>query len=1261
MVVGYRVYLWLAVFLLTSTAWGTEPTTPESEKSPDAGALLQAAWDIKRNHEDLYDGTVGLFVLEVLSDTQAEKIGLQMGDVILRYDGHAPVSVQALIQMQGEVPENNKVKLEYLRIKERNIVELKQGRIGARLAPMDSPVNGLEAIAMTYHAYGKYNEAIEYFLKTLAKHKETGDRGGEGRAQYNIGVVYRNLEQYPKALEYFEQALVIKQKIDDPDGTVDALRNIAILYKNLEQYPKALECYERALVIVQEIDNPDIVGTIFFEIGNLYKTLRQYTKALEYFEQALVIKQEIGDRNSELDALYNIAISYNYLGQYTKALEYFERVLVFTQEMGDRDSEGLVLSHIGEIYYYLAQYPKALVFYERALDIKRDIDDRYGERQILTGLGSVYRRLSHYSKAMEYHEQALVTAKDIGDRVGEGSALGNLGMVYSDLKQYQKAFEYSEQAFEIFRKAGNLQDEGRMLNSIGSMYSRMYEYSEAIENHKKALMIAREIGDRVGEEQALGNLGLNHVFLGQYSKALKYHEQALVITREMGNRADEGIVLASIASLYGYLNQYQKALEYYEQSLNISRDIGDMDAEGSRLSFIGVLYDKQGEYTKALDYYEKSLVIAQNSRNRESESSVLNHIGILYHHLGQYHKALGYYEKSLVIDQEIGNRDGEAAVLGNIGFTYDELGQYLKALVYTKQALIIISTIDLPGHLYKVWGNLSGIFAKLDQIEAAILAGKQAVNVIQTIRAGNTSLDKELQQSFLTDKKDAYRDLADLLIKQGRIPEAEQVLAMLKEEEYFDFIRRDNESDNRSTRASHTPAEQAWLEHYQRFSDRLVTLGKEYTALEQRKSLNEDEQRRLAELEKELDTAQVAFLEVVGGLSDHFKQVSTDKAESHGKRQLDLLENQQERLAELGHGAVLIHTVTTDDKLHLLLTTPESQLARLSPIGETELNTLIQRFRGALQSPSVDPLPLAHELYRYLVKPLEKDLQQAGAKTLMWSLDGALRYIPLAALHDGERYLLERYPLVLYTAAAAVNLGRDNNSTWRLAGLGVSKEHRDFTALEAVPGELNGIILENEQDTDGVIPGQVYLNDAFNKESFKQVLRDGYPALHIASHFRLQPGNSQTSHLLLGDGDVLSLEEFRKKRAYKLRNVDLLTLSACNTAIGDSGDGREVESFGVLAQQRGAAGVLATLWKVADKSTGIFMQELYRLRSQNPEMTKAEALRQAQLAMIKGQYQGEGGAARGFKRDEQVATSKEFQGYTHPFYWAPFILMGNWL
>src|SRR5262249_4909543 len=280
--------------------------------------------------------------------------------------------------------------------------------------------------------------------------------------------------------------------------------------------------------------------------------------------------------------------------------------------------------------------------------------------------------------------------------------------------------------------------------------------------------------------------------------------------------------------------------------------------------------------------------------------------------------------------------------------------------------------------------------------------------------------------------------------------------------------------------------------------------------------------------------------------------------------------------------------------------------------------------REAVQTPSRDPRPLAREMYEILIgRNLARDLTQAKAQTLMWSLDGVLRYLPMAALYDGQHYMIEDYRSVVFTPASHSRLNNPVSTAWRGLGLGVSKPKEGFAGLTGVPEELRGIIREESvKNSSGVLPGKLILDEAFTETSMEEALRQSYPVVHIASHFRFQPGNETQSFLLLGDGTHLTLAEV-KTMGQLFSGVDLLTLSACNTAVGDRlGDGKEVESFGVIAQKKGASAVMASLWPVMDESTQLFMREFYRLHSDKPNITKGDALREAQLALLRGQIRG---------------------------------------
>jgi CHAT domain-containing protein len=282
----------------------------------------------------------------------------------------------------------------------------------------------------------------------------------------------------------------------------------------------------------------------------------------------------------------------------------------------------------------------------------------------------------------------------------------------------------------------------------------------------------------------------------------------------------------------------------------------------------------------------------------------------------------------------------------------------------------------------------------------------------------------------------------------------------------------------------------------------------------------------------------------------------------------------------------------------------------------------------------------------------------------MWSLDGALRYVPMAALYDGKRYLVERFRNVVFTPASQSRLKDPVSPDWRGLGVGVSLAHDKFQPLPNVPHELLSIINADPKASDGVLPGTVKLDADFTLDDFRTELRKRYSIVHVASHFDFSPGVDGNSFLLLGDGGRLTLEQFRSMPQV-LQGVELLTLSACDTAVGgEDADGKEVEGFAVLAQRQGAKAVVATLWAVADESTALLMREFYRLRMSDPRITKAGALREAQLALLYGKIRGGSSPDRGARAvlptsNASFVTDPQ-RPYAHPYFWAPFLLMGNW-
>jgi CHAT domain-containing protein/Tfp pilus assembly protein PilF len=923
---------------------------------------------------------------------------------------------------------------------------------------------------------------------------------------------------------------------------------------------------------------------------------------------------------------------------------------------------------LADVHFYHARslatsgrFEAAIPHFRAAYEIDRVLRPRDAALD-LDNIGGALGRLGRHEDALHSFQEALVLFRKQKNPGGEGRTLDNIGFTLRALHRFPEALRHFEQALPLRRQANDWRGVGSTLNSIGAVHDTLGNREEALLWYEQGLEVWRALKDRANEGTALNNIGSLYTNLGRYGDALKYLQQALPAMRDARDRSGEAIVLTNIGRSYALMSRHEDALGHYRQALEIQREARDHASEAITLNNIGTAHDSLGRQEEALQNYGEALLILRALRNRLEEGTTLHNIAQSHYKLGRPDEAMKYFGQALMIHREIGDRVGEGSVLSNLGVVAANQGRAREALGYYAPALAIHREVGSREREALTLHNLMLLWRDEGAPRLAIFYGKQSVNVSQEMRRNIRTLDRESQRAFLQSAESVYRTLADLLIAQDRLDEAQQVLGMLKEEEFFQFVRRSaSQTDGLNGRATLSPREAQAESAFNEAAAQVTRSGARRGLLLAKPSLSAAEEKELQAAETELEAANRAFEKFLDDLEKQFGQT----AQAGRVDQLKDAQGLQETLRELGHGAVALYTLAGEDKVRVMLVTPDARTSSEYAIKREDLNRKVLALRRVLQNPNRDPRPLAQEMYRILVGPLAKALEAAGAKTLMWSLDGPLRYLPVAALHDGDKYLAQSFGNTIFTPASTSNLKDDPGSKWRALGLGVTKEKPGFAALPSVADELRGIVTAEGQ-TGGILPGTIALDDGFTEPAMKTALRQRPALVHIASHFQFQPGDETTSFLLLGDGSHLSLDKIKN---LSFGGVKLLTLSACDTASGGtSADGTEVEGFAVMAQRQGAQAVLASLWPVADSSTQQLMHAFYRVREGQPGTPKSEALRQAQLALLTGTAQPaaqatvvaateERGAARGLQPKFEVDPKAPF---AHPYFWAPFVLIGNW-
>ncbi|MBE9164433.1 CHAT domain-containing protein [Tychonema sp. LEGE 06208] len=358
----------------------------------------------------------------------------------------------------------------------------------------------------------------------------------------------------------------------------------------------------------------------------------------------------------------------------------------------------------------------------------------------------------------------------------------------------------------------------------------------------------------------------------------------------------------------------------------------------------------------------------------------------------------------------------------------------------------------------------------------------------------------------------------------------------------------------------------------------------------------------------------------------------------------------------------LIYAIPRTDQLELILILPDRPpILRSVPSAKQEiLLSAVKKFNSEITNPAklstTSYLEGAQQLYQWIIAPLETDLQIAKIETLLFCVGEGLRTVPLAAMHDGKQFLIQKYSLARIPAFKFTNTNYGNLKNTQVLAMGASifSETANKQPLPAVPLELRTIVQE--------WPGKSFLNEDFTLVNLQsQRLQQRYGIIHLATHAEFRPGAPNNSYIQFWD-TRLGLDQMRDLK-WNNPPLELLVLSACRTALGD----KEAElGFAGLALQSGAKSALASLWYVSDAGTLALMSEFYeRLKvnkPKDPPIIKSEALREAQIAAIEGKLTINNGQLQSSRGEVFLPLSVpqlDSKDLSHPYYWAAFNMIGS--
>ncbi|MDR9900992.1 CHAT domain-containing protein, partial [Aetokthonos hydrillicola Thurmond2011] len=821
------------------------------------------------------------------------------------------------------------------------------------------------------------------------------------------------------------------------------------------------------------------------------------------------------------------------------------------------------------------------------------------------------------AEALPKLEAALEAARAEGARKTEALALTRLGQTNLQLDRYAEGLRFIEQSLPVWEALGDRFQHAIAIHNYASAVWSLGDAVKALELYERALAIRKEIGDRAGEAYSLRGMSSCYWSMGEPADALDRARQALAIRVELKDPRGEADARNSLGLLYAVLGDAQRARAEFQQAYALAVKAGDEPTALNARGNLGWTAIGLGKFAEALPDLNAALAAFEKAGNRYAQAYVLHNLGNAYAGLKQPARAIECFERSLAIKKELGDRWGEAYTTHAMGETLG--GAPGRALL--EQALASRRALRDRTGLILTLGSLARLDRDAGDLAAAEREIREAIEAIETSRARLASQD--FRASLLASKRDFYEFRTELLAKQGKVEaaleSAEQSRGRLLLDRLGDALNGVREHADPKLVAQ----ERAARRRVNTIADRLERLA-----------AGPSKKAQETQLQAELDRAIAA---------------ARDAAEAVRSRRIAELEDPplvsaKQMQGLLRAGETLLFYAPGREQTLLWIVTPQAVRMQTLPVKQAAIQAaveqLLQRIAGK------DPA------WREPASALERLLgvsAVSGAK-LIFAGDGVIESVPFAALptclQREVAYLPSVSALALrraepprrgverILAIADPVLGpRDPRMPAGAAASAIELPRLRFSRLEAemlakIRPDATILSLDFNASRDALLSNPARLREQ--------------TIVHLASHALVDPARPELSRLVLSaynaqakriDDPAVRLHEIYQ---LDLRSARLVTLSACRTAQGSTLPGEGLVSLTRGFQYAGAASVLATLWDVDDRSTASWMEEFYTALLTRKQSVGA-AMRSASAAL------------RG-KRAE----------WAHPYYWAGFVLQGEW-
>jgi CHAT domain-containing protein len=834
--------------------------------------------------------------------------------------------------------------------------------------------------------------------------------------------------------------------------------------------------------------------------------------------------------------------------------------------------------------------------------IASSVDSELPNAPQLVQRGRELYEAERFSDAATVLQQAAQDYQTQGDELNQAMVLSNLSLTYQQLGQWPQATQAITESLKLLQAgqdedvsaersqilAQTLDIQGRLQLSLGQAESAIATWQQAAATYAQASNDSGITASMINQAQALQSLGLYRQVLTkltQVNQTLKKQPNSLLKAaglRSLGN------------ALYG-VGDLEQSRQVLQQSLAVAQQLQSAPDVGATLFSLGNTARAQQDTQAALGFYQQATT-GSASQITQIQAQ-LNQLSLLLA-TRQRSAAQALWPQ---IQAQINNLPpSRTAVYAQINFAQSltrlkQTGTTV-APTWPEIARLMVTAVkqaknlgDQRAEAYAL-GNLGQLYEQTQQWSSAQALTQQALLLAQTINAPDIAYRWQWQLGRLLQ---VQRD------KPGAIAAYTEAVNTLQS------LRSDLVATNPEVQFS--------------FRDSVEPVYRQLVGLLLQSGGTRPTQQNLAQARVVIESLQLAELEnFFRAACLDAKPVLIDK----------IVEQDNPTTA-------VIYPIILADRLEVILKIPRQPLRHHTIYGlsQSEAETTLEQLRQKLTEPDAIRAvkSLSQQVYSWLIQPVEAELNKSGVKTLVFVPDGLLRNIPMAALYNGKQYLVEKYAVVLNPGLQLLDPKPLPQRRLKALAAGLTEPPRNFqnfSALLAVKSEFNLI------KQAGVSASQL-LDQEFTSGSLeKEINSVPFNVIHLATHGQFS-SQAKDTFILASDGPInVNQLDNLLRRQNRPEEIELLVLSACETAAGDN---RAALGLAGVAVRAGARSTLASLWQIDDESTAIFVGEFYR-RLATAKVTKAEALRQAQMTLL-----------------------QKYPNYSRPGYWAPYVLVGNWL